>query len=418
VELRIFTLDEIDLTDAFNGEPLDDIFLDVEAQITIYVSGYNTTGGGKYYTGPVSVDWTQTPDTIGTFSNATGTSTIFTAGSSGGATQINGENTALDVSDNFALTINDPTLDYIEIKNATNNLGVEVDTDTFTLGGVVTTTYYCAGYNDTVGYIGDVSADWTLDTAIGNVNPAAGDSTSFTATSVGTGVLTATVSGITDTVTITVEAGADVTAPAAPTGASVTVVTEGEALTITWTANTEPDLAGYNIFRSTSSTSGFTQINSVLLTDTTYTDSGLTADTTYYYYIVAVDNATVPNISDASTTVSGTAAAVPDDGDGDDDDGEFPWIILVIIIIVIVVLLLLFLMMKKKPAEEAVPPEEVKEEMPPEAGEGEAEEEVEVVEEEEIPPPEDETKPAEDEGEVKPPEEEEKPPEEQTPSSE
>jgi len=64
-------------------------------------------------------------------------------------------------------------------------------------------------------------------------------------------------------------------------------------VSLTWSANIEPDLAYYAIYRSQSS--GFTpspgdSIAKVIAPDTTYLDSGLTNGATYYYRICAVDS--------------------------------------------------------------------------------------------------------------------------------
>lgn len=48
------------------------------------------------------------------------------------------------------------------------------------------------------------------------------------------------------------------------------------------------NIAGYNVYRSTSQFSGFTQINSSTITGTTYTDTTGTTGTTYYYAIELV----------------------------------------------------------------------------------------------------------------------------------
>ncbi|HUX69140.1 MAG TPA: LamG-like jellyroll fold domain-containing protein, partial [Cellulomonadaceae bacterium] len=94
---------------------------------------------------------------------------------------------------------------------------------------------------------------------------------------------------------------ADTIAPAAPTGLTATAA-NGSA-TLTWTANTEADLAGYNLYRSLSSpvdTTG-SPLNGVdLLQVTTFTDTGLTNGTTYHYALVALDGAN--NRSTASET--------------------------------------------------------------------------------------------------------------------
>ena len=77
--------------------------------------------------------------------------------------------------------------------------------------------------------------------------------------------------------------------PAQVTGLTVTPAGSTQP-NLSWTANTEPDLNHYNVYRST--TYGFT-VNTA--TDTpiaqpttnSYSDTGLTASTTYYYRVAA-----------------------------------------------------------------------------------------------------------------------------------
>ena len=87
--------------------------------------------------------------------------------------------------------------------------------------------------------------------------------------------------------------------PAAPTG--LTATAGGQIVILSWTANGEPDLAGYNLYRATISGGPYTKVNSSLISGTTYTDSGLSNGTPYYYVLRAVD--TSNNESDALTEV-------------------------------------------------------------------------------------------------------------------
>ena len=70
--------------------------------------------------------------------------------------------------------------------------------------------------------------------------------------------------------------------------------------TLKWTANTESDLAEYWVYRSEDGTS-FGQLATVPKGTQTYVDT-VTADATYYYYLVAVDSGGLK--SQASLTVS------------------------------------------------------------------------------------------------------------------
>ena len=57
---------------------------------------------------------------------------------------------------------------------------------------------------------------------------------------------------------------------------------------LSWHPNGELDLAGYNLYRGADS-AGLARINSSIITDTVYRDSGLLSDTMYWYEITAVD---------------------------------------------------------------------------------------------------------------------------------
>ena len=94
----------------------------------------------------------------------------------------------------------------------------------------------------------------------------------------------------------------DTTPPAKVTGVTVTTVSCSQ-LDVSWAANPESDLEHYNVYRS--ETSGFNLVASP--TTNSYSDTELTASTTYYYRITAVDNS--GNEGKPSDEKSGTSAA-------------------------------------------------------------------------------------------------------------
>jgi len=100
----------------------------------------------------------------------------------------------------------------------------------------------------------------------------------------------------------------DTTAPAAPTGLSGT---PGDVqVTITWNANSESDLAGYNVYYSETSGVQGTKVNTSLIPKRTtqFTHTGLTNEKTCYYRVTAVDesnNESNPS-SEAAVTPSGS----------------------------------------------------------------------------------------------------------------
>ena len=79
----------------------------------------------------------------------------------------------------------------------------------------------------------------------------------------------------------------DFTAPLSPTGLSTT---DGNGtVSLNWNNNSEGDLAGYNIYRSTTFGSGYAQLNVSLLSSSDYVDNTVTNGTIYYYVVTAVD---------------------------------------------------------------------------------------------------------------------------------
>jgi N-acetylneuraminic acid mutarotase len=84
---------------------------------------------------------------------------------------------------------------------------------------------------------------------------------------------------------------ADTVPPAAPS--NVVAAPGNSKVTLAWTANTEADLAGYNVYRGTGTpVSRSAPLNgSSLLTSNSYVDSGAVNGTTYYYVVEAVDTA-------------------------------------------------------------------------------------------------------------------------------
>jgi hypothetical protein len=75
--------------------------------------------------------------------------------------------------------------------------------------------------------------------------------------------------------------------PAAPTGLAATAGIG--TVTLDWNNNTEPDLNGYNVYRSITSGSGYTKRNSSLLSSSDFADTNVLNGTTYYYVVTAVD---------------------------------------------------------------------------------------------------------------------------------
>jgi hypothetical protein len=77
--------------------------------------------------------------------------------------------------------------------------------------------------------------------------------------------------------------------PAAPTGFTATA--GNQIVSLNWNDNSESDMNGYNVYRSTTSGSGYIKLNGSLLITSDYNDNYVTNGTTYYYVVTAVDAA-------------------------------------------------------------------------------------------------------------------------------
>jgi hypothetical protein len=94
----------------------------------------------------------------------------------------------------------------------------------------------------------------------------------------------------------------DTIPPAAPTG--LTAIAGNQTVSLDWNNNSESDMNGYNVYRSTTSGSGYTKLNGTLLSNSAYTDNSVINGTTYYYVVTAVD--TLSNESGYLSQVSAT----------------------------------------------------------------------------------------------------------------
>jgi hypothetical protein len=135
------------------------------------------------------------------------------------------------------------------------------------------------------------NAIWSVSpAALGTLSPTTGASTTFTAgTSSGSGVVTATVGGLTASVAVTVAAPS--TAPGIPTHLTARTAT-GRGATLTWTAPASQGsspITSYRVYRGTRS-GGETLLTNVANVSS-YADTSAKSGTTYYYRVAAVSSA-------------------------------------------------------------------------------------------------------------------------------
>src|SRR5207253_2997209 len=81
--------------------------------------------------------------------------------------------------------------------------------------------------------------------------------------------------------------------PAAPTNltAAADATFPSSQVDLSWNNTAASDETGFAIYRSTDGIN-FTAVATLGASATTYSDTGLTAGTTYYYYVIALLNAT------------------------------------------------------------------------------------------------------------------------------
>ncbi|UCE36558.1 MAG: fibronectin type III domain-containing protein [Thermoplasmata archaeon] len=348
------TMDDIMIRDADGIEVLDRIYIVNEID-QFYAAAINNTIGFLYN---VSASWFSDDTDVGTVGYLIDPGK-FTA-------QEVDANTACTVTASYGIDYEDstgfllvlaPRVDEIKIRDAASGDGDILTTASFYVDD--TDTYYAAGYNTTTGgYLRDVSeATWTVTGGIGSVSPTTGASTTFTATTVGTGTIT--VSYTNDSVTVTASSG-DITV------SGVTLPTQGKPslkvkgpnkIEITLDPVVDPNVIGFKIYFRKSPDDPWELLTEIGPDDPpTYTHSGLKPDTKYYYAVTAVDED--GNESPFSEVASATT----------EPEEESPWLwILLFLIIIIVVLLLVYIMYKRrKKAEEEMPPAAAPAAAPPE----------------------------------------------------
>ncbi len=156
-----------------------------------------------------------------------------------------------------------------------------------------------------------------------------------------------------------IEINPDTLSPSAPTDLTVTTGDEEGTLSLSWTApanNTDgsplTDLAGYNIYRMTSSGGPKTLVNDNPVSTTTFLDTALENGKTYYYVVTAVDKR--GNESPDSDEAFGTTESV--------EQFDWLWILIPLIVAIAIVVLFAMLILSRRRGGTAEEPEEPPEE--------------------------------------------------------
>jgi Abnormal spindle-like microcephaly-assoc'd, ASPM-SPD-2-Hydin/Protein of unknown function (DUF1573) len=98
------------------------------------------------------------------------------------------------------------------------------------------------------------------------------------------------------------------TAAGSPTSIALSgtgIQTANHSVQLSWIASTST-VAGYNVYRSTTSGSGYAKINSAVVASVAYDDTTVQSGTTYYYVVTAVDSS-----GDESTDSNQATAVIP-----------------------------------------------------------------------------------------------------------
>lgn len=75
-----------------------------------------------------------------------------------------------------------------------------------------------------------------------------------------------------------------------PTSEALSGAGTAPYVSLSWNASSSPDVSGYNVYRKTSGNTNYTKINSKLDPNTSYTDTTVVGNTTYYYATTAVNS--------------------------------------------------------------------------------------------------------------------------------
>jgi hypothetical protein len=143
-------------------------------------------------------------------------------------------------------------------------------------------TLNATGASVTVSSVSVGSSEFVVSGLAFPVTIAAGQSANFTVT------FTPQSSGL-------ASVSASFTSNASNSSASATFTGTGVAapvhsVNLSWNASSSPNIAGYNIYRSSGSGGNYVQINSVLNATTTYMDSSVVDGQTYFYETTAVNS--------------------------------------------------------------------------------------------------------------------------------
>ncbi|MCJ7593130.1 MAG: FG-GAP-like repeat-containing protein, partial [Woeseiaceae bacterium] len=227
----------------------------------------------------VSTAWSVASGPAGaTFADLNAVDTTVTFVSEGTyVLQLTANDTALQANDSVTITV--------QAAPVLSDVVVTPSTAALTSGG---TQQFVASGTDQYGDVFPVVATWSATGGLIDVDGI------YTAGFIaGSFVVTATDGSVSKTASVSID-----TAPAAP--ASVTASGEDNQVSLDWADNSEPDIAGYNVWRSETQGGGYAKIAGPVIASA-YIDT-LVTNGTLYYYVVSAEDA-IANVSDFSAEV-------------------------------------------------------------------------------------------------------------------
>jgi uncharacterized membrane protein len=195
-------------------------------------------------------------------STPTGTYTITVTGTGGGVHQTTTVSLTVTSAANFTISASPASLSLMQNTQGSSNITTTVNN----------------GFNGAIG----LSASGVPTGSAVTFSP-----TTIPAPGSGSSVMTITVGASTPMGTYSIV----VTASGGGVYQSTTVtLTVTAQVALSWAASQSPGIAGYNVYRSTTSGGPYTKINTSLDGNTTYNDQAVQNGYTYYYVTTAVSN--------------------------------------------------------------------------------------------------------------------------------
>ncbi|MDQ7063441.1 MAG: hypothetical protein Q9P90_04250 [candidate division KSB1 bacterium] len=184
-----------------DGPELGARSLTADEQLVVHAAGYDASGN---YIGDVAVTWSSTgnltPSVSGTSTSVTFSPTLAPA--SGTIQAVHATATG-DETGTISVTVGAPH--HVKVMSGAAGSTTEVGAIGLTTGDAITV--HASSFDADDNYIDDVSVNWSVSGGIGSLFPGTGISTTFTATTAGTGQITADHATLLDDATGTITVG-------------------------------------------------------------------------------------------------------------------------------------------------------------------------------------------------------------------